>query len=200
MSSLDVVRDPLNKEARVLGLDALHLVLDLLHRDLASEVGGNGQVATVARVTRSHHVLGIEHLRCQLRHGDSTVLLAAARCQGRKADHEEVEPREGNHVDSELAQVRVQLPRETQACGDARHNDGDEVVQIAVLGRVELERAEADVVQRFVVDAECLVGVLYELVHGESGVVRLDNGVRDLHLSTEELKKIKLSESQVSPG
>jgi hypothetical protein len=41
VSGLDVVRDPLDKVGRVLGLDVLHLLLDLFHGDLASEVGGD---------------------------------------------------------------------------------------------------------------------------------------------------------------
>lgn len=37
----DVVRDPLDEVGRVLVLDVLHLLLNLLHRDLATEHGGN---------------------------------------------------------------------------------------------------------------------------------------------------------------
>ena len=54
------------------------------------------------------------------------------------------------------------------------------MVQIAVSRRRELERAEADVVESFVVDAVCLIGVLDELMNGQCGVVWLHNGIRDL--------------------
>ena len=37
----DVVRDPLDKVGRVLVLDVLHLLLNFLHGDLATEDGGN---------------------------------------------------------------------------------------------------------------------------------------------------------------
>jgi len=37
LSGEDVVRDPLDKVCRVLALDHLHLLLDLLHSDLATE-------------------------------------------------------------------------------------------------------------------------------------------------------------------
>ena len=51
------------------------------------------------------------------------------------------------------------------------------MVQVAV-GRVrQLERAEANVVERFIVDAVRLVGVLDQLVDRECRVVRLDDGV-----------------------
>ena len=77
------------------------------------------------------------------------------------------------HVDGELAEIGVELAGETQAGGDAGHDDRHEVVQVGVGWHRELERPEADVVQRLVVDAERLVGVLNELVHGERGVVGL---------------------------
>ena len=46
-----------------------------------------------------------------------------------------------------LAQVAVELSRETEGAGGATHGRGDEVVEVAVGGVDELERAEADVVQ-----------------------------------------------------
>ena len=42
---------------RVFVLDGQHLLVDLLHGHLAAEDGRDGQVAAVARVARSHHVL-----------------------------------------------------------------------------------------------------------------------------------------------
>lgn len=91
-----------------------------------------------------------------------------------------MQPREGDQVDRQLAQVRVELARETQARGDAGHDGRDEVVQVAVSGGGQLEGAEADVVEGFVVDAEGFVRVFDELVHREGGVVGLDDGVGDL--------------------
>jgi hypothetical protein len=41
LGSEDVVRDPLDKVGRVLVLDHLHLLLDLLHRNLATEDSSN---------------------------------------------------------------------------------------------------------------------------------------------------------------
>ena len=42
-------------------------------------------------------------------------------------------------------------------------------------------KPEADVVESLVVNAECLVCVLHQLVDGERGVVGLHHGVGDLH-------------------
>lgn len=54
------------------------------------------------------------------------------------------------------------------------------MVEVTVRRAVELECADADVVERLVVDTERLVRVLDKLVHGESRVVGLDNRVGHL--------------------
>merc|ERR1719186_1890490 len=54
------------------------------------------------------------------------------------------------------------------------------VVEVSVGGVGQLQGTEADVVQSLVVDREGLVGVLDQLVDGESGVVRLHDSVRYL--------------------
>lgn len=92
-----VVGDPLDEVCRVLVLDVLHLLLDLLHGDLATEDSGNGEVTTVARVASSHHVLGVEHLLGKLGDGDSAVLLTATRRQRSETSEEEVQTRERNY-------------------------------------------------------------------------------------------------------
>ena len=71
----------------------------------------------MTRVAGSHHVLGVEHLLGQLGHGQGPVLLGATGRQGSEAGHEEVETGEGDHVDSQLTQVSVEL-----ACGREREN------------------------------------------------------------------------------
>ena len=134
----------------------------------------------MSRVAGGHHVLGVEHLLGELWDGQGPVLLAATGSQGSEARHEEVEAGERNHVDCQLPEISVELARESQRGGDTRHGEGDEVVQVAVCGSGELQRAEADVVQGLVVDAEGLVGVLDQLMDRQGGVVRLDDGVGNL--------------------
>ena len=51
------------------------------------------------------------------------------------------------------------------------------MVEVAIGGGGQLQGAEADVVERLVVDAECFVRVLHQLVHGEGGIVRLHHSV-----------------------
>jgi hypothetical protein len=91
-----------------------------------------------------------------------------------------VETGEGDKVDSELSQVRVELTWEAEAAGDTGESSRDQVVKITVGGGGELEGSEADIVEGLVVNAHDLIGVLDELMDREGGVVGLDNGVRDL--------------------
>jgi len=177
---LDIVRDPLDKVARVLVLHVQHLLINLLHAHSSSEHGGNGQVSSVSRVASGHHVLGVEHLLGELGNGQGSVLLAASAGERGKAWHEEVESREGNHVDGELSEIGVELTGESEAGGDAGHGGGDEVVEVAVGGGSEFQGSEADVVEGFVVNAVSFVSVLDELMDGEGGVVGLNDGVGHL--------------------
>ena len=183
LSGGDVSWDPLDKVARVLGLDSLELVLDLSHRDLSSEDTADGEVSTVAGVGSGHHVLGVEHLLGELRHGDSAVRSRSTGGERGETDHEEVETGERNHVDTELSQVRVELTGESETRRDTGHDDRDEVVEVTVGGGGELEGSETNVVKSLVINTESLVRVLDKLVDREGGVVWLDDGVGDLRLS-----------------
>ena len=54
------------------------------------------------------------------------------------------------------------------------------MVQVVVVGRLELEGLEGDVVESLVVEAEGHVAVLHQLVHRQDGVVRLNHDLGDL--------------------
>lgn len=75
----------------------------------------------MSRIAGYHHVLGIEHLLSELGHAHGPVRLAAAGREWREPGHEEVEPRERDHVDGQLAEVGVQLAGEPEARGHAGH-------------------------------------------------------------------------------
>jgi len=109
-----------------------------------------------------HHILGVEHLLCQLWDCKSSVLLGAPGGQGSESRHEEMQSWEGNHVDCQLSQVSVELSREPEASGHTGHCKGDQVVQIAVGGGGKFQCPEANVIQSFVVNAKCFICVLHK--------------------------------------
>ncbi|GMR35947.1 hypothetical protein PMAYCL1PPCAC_06142, partial [Pristionchus mayeri] len=178
--SLHVSGDPVDEVRRVLVLDRHHLVVDLAHGHASTEHGSDGEITSVAGVASGHHVLRIEHLLGQLGDGEGVVGRSSLGGERGESGHEEVETREGNHVDCELAEISIELTRETEAGGHSRHGHGYEVVQVSIVGVGQLECTEANLVKGLVVDAEGLVGVLDELVDRERRIVGLDNGVRDL--------------------
>ena len=79
-----------------------------------------------------------------------------------------------------LPEIGVELSGESEAGGDSRHDDGNEVVEISVGRGRQLQGPEANIVEGLVIDTERLVRVLNELVHGKSSVVRLNDGVGNL--------------------
>ena len=177
---LNVVGDPLNKVGRVLVLDVEHLLVDLLRGHPAAEQGGGGEVAAVTGISSAHHVLGVKHLLGQLGHCESAVLLGATGGERGKANHEEVESREGNQVDSQLPQIGVELTWEPETAGDTRHGSGHQVVKVTVGRGGQLEGPEADIIEGLVVDDHHLIGVLYKLMHGKGCIIGLDDGVGHL--------------------
>ena len=93
-------------------------------------------------VAGGHHVLGVEHLLGELGHGEGPVLLGAPGGEGSEPGHEEVETREGDHVDRQLPEVSVELAGEPEAGGHAGHGDAHQVVQVPVGWGAQLQRSE----------------------------------------------------------
>lgn len=177
--------------ARVLGLHTSHLLFNFLHADFATEDGCDSEVSSLSWIGSSHHVLGIKHLLSELRNTQGTELVASTRCQGSETNHEEVQTREGDHVDCKFSEIRVELTGEAETGGDARHDGRDKMVKISICGSIEFKSTNADIVQGFIVNTEGLIGVLDELLHvntalkgvyvdGEGGVIRFDDSIGDL--------------------
>jgi hypothetical protein len=79
----------------------------------------------VSRIRNTHHVLRVPHLLCELWNGHFPVLLGASRGQGSESHHEEMKTGECNQIHRKLPQVRVQLPRKSQAACHSTHGRGD---------------------------------------------------------------------------
>merc|ERR550537_472220 len=163
-SGLDVVGNPLHKVGRVLVLHIQHLLVDLLGRHTSTEEGGSSQVATMARISGAHHVLGIKHLLGEFWDCECPVLLRTTGSERRKPDHEEVQPREWNEIDSKLPQVSVQLTREPKRGRHTTDGRTDEVIQITICWCSELQSPEANVVQRFVIKKHALIRIFHQLM------------------------------------
>ncbi len=155
------------------------MLLNFLHADLTAEDGSDSEISSLSWIRRSHHVLRIKHLLSQLRNTKGTELVASTRCQGSEADHEEVQTRERNHVDSEFSKIRVELTGESETGGDARHDSRDEVVEISVRRSIEFKGTDADIVQGFIVNAESLVRVLDKLLRVNMVLIRDLRGRRE---------------------
>jgi hypothetical protein len=194
-SGLDIVGNPLNEVAGVLVLHVTHLIFNLLHTDVSTEDGRASKVSTVSEIGSSHHVLGIVHLLSEFWDRDCSERVGASAGKRSETDHEEMKTWEGNHVDSQLSKIGVELTRESQASSDTWHDGWHEVVQVTIWGSGQLEGSHADVIESLwslveleytgyssylVVNAEGLIGVLNELMNRECGVVWFDNGIGDL--------------------
>ena len=176
--SEDVAGNPRHKVGTVLCLNIHDLIVHHFHGHLSTIDGGGSEVPAMARITGGHHVPRIKHLLSQLRHSKSTEVLRAAAGERSEAGHEEVETREGNHVDSQLAYVCIQLPGKSEGSGHSTHGGADEMIQITRGRIVKLQCAEANVKQCLVINAVSGISVFYELVAGENGIVRLHHSVR----------------------
>ena len=97
-------------------------------------------------IASSHHVLGVKHLLRQFRDSQGPVLLAASGSEGRKPRHEKVETREWNHVDCKLSKISIELTWESKAGGNARHSQGDKMVQVSIGRSGQFKGSEADII------------------------------------------------------
>ena len=91
-----------------------------------------------------------------------------------------MEAREGDHVDRQLPEVSVELTREPETGGDSRHGERDQVVEVTIRGTGELEVSEADVIERLVINHECLIRALHQVMKSQASIVWFNNSIRDL--------------------
>jgi hypothetical protein len=134
----------------------------------------------MTRISGAHHVLGIELLLGEFRDGQGSVLLRSTRSERGKSNHEKVETREGDHVDSKFAKIAVKLARKSEAASGAADSSRHKMVKISVSGGGKLKSSEANVVQGLIIKSEALVGILHKLMDRKCGIVGFHDGVRHL--------------------
>lgn len=110
---------------------------------------------------------------------EALVRALLGRDDRRVADERVVDTRVWDQVGLELVQVDVESSVEAQTGGDGADNLGNQAVEVLVVGAGDVQTATADVIDSFVVDKECAVGVLDGAVGGEDSVVGLNNGRRN---------------------
>ena len=91
-----------------------------------------------------------------------------------------MESREGNQVDSEFSEIRVELTWESEAASDTGDSSRDQMVKISVGGGGELKGSEADIVESFVINAHNFISVFDQLMDGKGGIVWLNDGIGHL--------------------
>ena len=117
----------------------------------ASEECSGCQVTSMARISCTHHILGIKHLLSELGDCESTVLLRSTRSQRSEACHEEMQAWERDQVHSNLAKITIQLPWEAEAASHTTHRGTHEVIKITICGCCQLQCPEADIIKCLVV-------------------------------------------------
>ena len=71
----------------------------------------------------------------------------------------------------------IYLARESETGCYTAHCGRNKMVQVAISRGSQFQSSEADVIESFVVDAVCFIGVFNKLVNREGSVVRFDDGV-----------------------
>jgi hypothetical protein len=72
------------------------------------------------------------------------------------------------------------LTSEAKAASGTGHGSGNKLIQLSKGGTLVSELAEANVVQRLIVNHHNLIGILNELLDGQDSVVGLDDDIRHL--------------------
>lgn len=99
---------------------------------------------------------------------------------GRVRHQREVNPGVGDQVGLEFSQIDVQGAVESQRSCDGGHNLANQSIQVRVSGPLDVQITTADVVNGFIVNHKCAVGMFKGGVRGENGIVRFNDSCGDL--------------------
>ena len=98
-----------------------------------------------------------------------------------------------HQVGLELRDINVQSTIETKGGSERTDDLGDQTIQVGVGRLLDSELTLADIVQGFVIEAECYIGVFQKGVGGKHRVVRFYNSSRDLRTGRHSEGKLGLA-------
>jgi len=81
-----------------------------------------------------------------------------------------------DQIGLEFSEIDVEGTVESERGSDGRYDLGNETIEVGVCWSFNVQVSSADIVDGFVVNHECTVGVLKGGVASEDGVVWLDHG------------------------
>uniref|UniRef100_T1DPG7 Putative secreted protein n=1 Tax=Anopheles aquasalis TaxID=42839 RepID=T1DPG7_ANOAQ len=179
-ANLETGRTPVDELDGALGLDGGDGRVDVLRHNISTVQHAAGHVLAVTRVALDHLVGRLEASVGDLGHRQLLMVGLLGGDDRSVGNQREVDTRVWYQIGLELRQIDVQGTVEAQRGRDRRHNLTDQSVQVGVGRALDVQVAAADIVDGLVVDHERAVGMLQGGVRGQDGVVRLDDGSRDL--------------------
>lgn len=179
-TNLETSGTPVNELDGLLGLDGGHSSLDVLVDNVSSVQQTVSHVLTLSEVALDHLVAGLETSVGDLVNGVGLVVSSRLGDDGSVGDKGEMDSGVGDQVSLELVKIDVKRTVESQRGGHGRHDLGDHSVKVLERRSRNVEVSSAHVVDGLVIHHEGTVGVLQSGVGCEDGVVRLDDGGRDL--------------------
>uniref|UniRef100_A0AAG5D4N3 Uncharacterized protein n=1 Tax=Anopheles atroparvus TaxID=41427 RepID=A0AAG5D4N3_ANOAO len=179
-ANLEAGRAPVDELNRTLRLDGGDGRVHVLRHNISTVQHTAGHVLAVTRVALHHLVGGLETGVGDLSHRQLLVVRLLGRDDRGVGDQREMDTRVRHQIGLELGQIDVQGTVEAEGSRDRRHDLANQTVEIRVGRALDVQVAAADVVDGLVIDHERAIGMLQGGMRGQDGVVRFDDGGRDL--------------------
>ena len=179
-TDLETSWTPVDELDGSLGLDGGNGGVDVLGDDVTSVQHTAGHVLAVTWITFYHLVGWLEASVGDLGNGQLFMVGLLGGDDWGVCGEREMDTWVGYQVGLELSQVDVEGTVESERGSDGADDLTNQSVQVGVGWSLDIQVTSADVVDGFVVDHECAVGVFKGGVGGQDGVVRFDYGGGDL--------------------
>jgi hypothetical protein len=179
-TALESCWGPIDELDSSLGLDGSDGSVDILWNNITTVHQAAGHVLSVTRIALDHHSGWFEDGVGDLSDGELFVVSLLSRDDWCVRRQHKVNTRVRHQVGLELCDIDVQSTIESKRSRQRRDNLCDETIQVGVCWSLNIEVTTADIVQSFVIDLICDIGVFQERVNAQHGVVRFDDGGSDL--------------------